>query len=53
MLIQIEWITAAKTASLWPSYVHLLVPVNSTKRPEMPIAWKGRNQVLVELMSTS
>ena len=42
MPIQIEWITA----SLGPSSVQLTLPLNSTKRPEMPSVWAGGNKVL-------
>ena len=42
MPIQIERITT----SLGPSSVQLALPLNSTKRPEMPTAWAGGNKVV-------
>ena len=42
MPIQIERITT----SLGPSSVQLALPLNSTKRPEMPSVWAGGNKVL-------
>ena len=49
------WILAPKsmpiqiariTTSLGPSSVQLALPLNSTKRPEMPTAWAGGNKVV-------